>query len=89
MVSTGDGIACARCLVDRVKSLEAENAELKEDLVMFEVNDGIIARRLGAENLRLSQLLKLVWDFNKSDLDQCVRHAIRDYYDKASEAGDD
>jgi len=36
---------------------------------------------LKAEKLRLNQLLKLVWDVNKPDLDERVRVAIRDYYD--------
>jgi len=41
---------------------------------------GIKNTDLEDENLRLSQLLKLVWDVNKPDLDEFVRGAIKEYY---------
>jgi hypothetical protein len=38
--------------------------------------------KLEAENLRLNQLLRFVWDVNKPHLDEDVRKAIRNYYDE-------
>ena len=37
--------------------------------------------QLETENLRQWQLLKMVWDFNKPDLDENVQARIRRYYD--------